>query len=79
MAEISRSDQVWINALKMPEPFTVEQIVQQVDAGERTVRKRLNVMADRGFLSRKGGRGPEKTKFARVETIPAMEEAWEDE
>ncbi|SHG78707.1 helix-turn-helix domain-containing protein [Halobaculum gomorrense] len=73
MPESSITDRIWIVALRRSEPFTVEEIVEETGAGERTVRQHLTVIAENGFLDRRGGRGAEKVRYVRSSSVEPME------
>ena len=73
MPESSITDRIWIVALRRSEPFTVEDVVGETGAGERTVRQHLSVIAENGFLDRRGGRGSEKVRYVRSKPVSAME------
>ncbi|WP_435065938.1 hypothetical protein [Halobaculum sp. EA56] len=73
MPEPSITDHIWIVALRRSEPFTVEEIVDETGAGERTVRQHLTVIAENGFLKRRGGRGAEKVRYIRSKPVEPME------
>ncbi|WP_435147634.1 hypothetical protein [Halobaculum sp. P14] len=73
MPEASITDRIWIVALRRSEPFTVEEVVDETGAGERTVRQHLSVLAENGFLGRRGGRGATKVRYVRSEPVTPME------
>ncbi|WP_435145938.1 helix-turn-helix domain-containing protein [Halobaculum sp. P14] len=73
MVEPSITDRIWIVALRRPEPFTVDEIVDEAGAGERTVRQHLTVLAENGFLDRRGGRGADKVRYVRSKPVQPME------
>jgi len=73
MPESSITDRIWIVALRRSEPFTVEEVVEETGAGERTVRQHLSVIAENGFLELRGGRGQQKVRYVRSKPVNAME------
>ncbi|QZP37095.1 hypothetical protein [Halobaculum magnesiiphilum] len=73
MTEPSITDRIWIVALRRSQPFTVGDVIEETGAGERTVRQHLTVIAENGFLDRRGGRGTDKVRYVRSNPVQPME------